>query len=132
VSIWSIHVYDKPDECFFNASNCTRPSAALIADCAATARKANATLFVGEYGGPAPNFTGPSLAAQAFPAAVLQAQVDDARTAGAFALSAIWAWECPTHRNKTNCIWPNSTRPAEAGSGRMLSLIQEANRAMQL
>ena len=130
VSIWSIHIYDKTEECFFDPHNCTVPSAALVADCANAASAAGAMLFVGEFGGPTPNYTGPSVASQAFPGAVLQAQVADAHAHGAFGLSAIWAWQCPTHRCDMNCIWPNSTRPTEAGSDRMLRLLQEADEAM--
>ena len=49
---------------------------------------------------------------------------------GAFALSAIWAWECPTHREDMVCIYPGSTRPKERGSDRMIQLIRAANAQM--
>ena len=131
VPVWSIHTY-AGGACFFDAKNCTPPGPALVAECAAAAKASGAVLFVGEYGGPAPNYTGPTVASQAFPASVLDAQVADAQARGAFALSAIWAWECPTHRADMNCIWPNSSRPTEAGSRRLVTLLQAANKAMRL
>lgn len=154
-------------------------------------------LYVGEYGGPQPNFTGPTAAAQAFPEALLRWQVGASkRTAAAPApkppegspapaptpteatperrsrvLSSIWSWECPSHRGTMNCVYPSgglarggggkgggggsvslaatasptaaerawrpsplpgqkSRKPAEAGSDRMLALLQWAERRL--
>ena len=80
------------------------------------------------------NVVSEAMKAQPTPAvrAWLDAQVADAQARGAFALSAIWAWECPTHRADLNCIWPNSSRPTEAGSRRLVTLLQAANKAMRL
>ena len=115
--------FGKPgDGCVSNAS--------LIVVAAATAAQHDAMLYVGEYGGPGPNFTGPTAADQAFPTAVLDLQVADAKTGGPFALSTIWAWECPMHRSDMVCIWPNSTAPKEHGSNAMIRAIQRANAAM--
>ena len=49
---------------------------------------------------------------------------------GAFVLSTIWAWECPTRREDMVCIWPGSTRAKERGSDRMIELIRTANSRM--
>ena len=94
---------------------------------ATEADDAHALLFAGEYGGPSPNFTGPSAADQALPRALLQAQVADARAGGAFALSALWAWQCPTHRSDMVCVWPGSMVKNETGSDAMVSMLQQAN-----
>ena len=81
----------------------------------------------GEFGGPNPTFTGPSVEDQGFPAAVLDAQVAGG---DAFMLSTIWAFESPSHRKDMVEIWPGSTRTKELGSGRMLQLIAAANEKM--
>jgi hypothetical protein len=62
--------------------------------------------------------------------AALQLQVQAARSGGAFAISSIWAWECPSHRADMRCIWPGSHQRGEEGSDRMVRLLQEANRQM--
>ena len=152
VDIISLHSYDSdsPDSCYFDAHNCSgtfaSPGGSVVA---AAVEYAAATLgkpvYVGEYGGPGPTFTGPSAADQAYPAAVLDYQVQAAPGAGstaggvgaaasssAFPLSTIWAWACPSHRADMACIWPNSTRAKEAGSNRMLKLLTTANEKMQL
>jgi len=152
VDIISLHSYDSdsPGSCYFDAHNCSgtfaSPGGSVVA---AAVEYAAATLgkpvYVGEYGGPGPTFTGPSAADQAYPAAVLDYQVQAAPGAGstaggvgaaasssAFPLSTIWAWACPSHRADMACIWPNSTRAKEAGSNRMLKLLTTANEKMQL
>jgi hypothetical protein len=50
--------------------------------------------------------------------------------ASAFVLSAIWAWECPSHRGDMVCVYPNSTDPKEAGSNTMAAAIRAANEQM--
>jgi hypothetical protein len=133
LEVWSIHHYSNTAECWFDQANEDKQCAdgtrgdnvALATVAAAVAKEAGAALFVGEYGGKGPNFTGPSVQDQSFPAAMLDAQVAD--TSGAFLLSGIWAWMCPSHRKDMVCIYPNSTLPKEAGSNRMVRLLQEAN-----
>lgn len=79
---------------------------------------AGAVLYVGEYGGASPNFTGPSVVDQAFAVSILQTQVADP---GIFVLSTIWAWECPSHQETMVCIVPNASPTSkEAGSSRMV------------
>ena len=65
-------------------------------------------MCTGEYGGPSPYFTGPTIADQAFPAAALDYQVEDAKSGGAFGISTIWAWMGATHRKDMVQIWPGS------------------------
>lgn len=124
LDIWSIHHYEG-DTCFFgHDSDCV--TSAYVATIAARAALAKGkVLYVGEYGARGPNFTGPSEADQAWPAAMLDAQVAD--EGGAFLLSSIWAWECPSHRSDMVCIWPGSERGDESGSDRMASLLRSAN-----
>ena len=92
-----------------------------------------ALLYVGEYGGQGPNFTGPLLTDQAWPRAVLDAQVRSATAPGrgAWALSTLWAWECYTHRADMVCLWPNSTRPRENASDAMIEYVQRADARMR-
>ena len=80
-----------------------------------------------------PNFTGPLLADQAWPRAVLDAQVRSATAPGrgAWALSTLWAWECYTHRADMVCLWPNSTRPRENASDAMIEYVQRADARMR-
>ena len=120
LEIWSIHIYD---------NSVAWPSSRVQVVDAATkaAGDAQAMLFVGEYGGPTPNYTGPTAADQAFPQAILQAQVADAHAGGAFGLSALWAWQCPTHRDSMVCVWPGSTVKNESGSDAMVHMLQQAN-----
>jgi hypothetical protein len=113
LEIWSIHYYNNTKDCWFDQANkdkkCTNgvrgDNVALANVAASAAEDAGAALFVGEYGGKGPNFTGPSVQDQAFPAAMLAAQVNHGPS---FILSAIWAWQCPSHRKDMTCIWPNS------------------------
>eukprot|EP00040_Diaphanoeca_grandis_P005351 m.32492 g.32492 ORF g.32492 m.32492 type:complete len:460 (+) comp16652_c0_seq2:92-1471(+) len=130
VGVWSVHHYDDPSTCYFDKQDCTR-NASLILVASRAAQAANAAVFVGEYGGANPNFTGPTAADQLFPTAILQHQVEDAKAGGAIILSAIWAWECPCHRHDMVCIYPNSTVPKEAGSNKMISILQTANAQLQ-
>jgi hypothetical protein len=126
VEIVSIHHYAAPDACFFQANNCANASLVVIAASAVAPK----LLFVGEYGGNNPKFTGPLPADQLFNRQLLDFQVASARASpatGDFRLSAIWAWECPSHRNDMVCIYPKSNRPLEQGSDVMLALIQAAN-----
>ena len=51
----------------------------------------------------------------------------DAKAGGSFALSAVWAWECPTHRSDMVCIWPHSQVANESGSDAMIALLRDAN-----
>lgn len=136
LEIWSIHYYNSTKDCWFDQANkdkkCTNgvrgDNVALANVAASAAEDAGAALFVGEYGGKGPNFTGPSVQDQAFPAAMLAAQVNHGPS---FVLSAIWAWQCPSHRKDMTCIWPNSKVAKEAGSNRMVGLIQQANKELQ-
>jgi hypothetical protein len=136
VDVWSIHYYQPSsngDSCYFDKERCaTGPE--LVAAAEEAAAKAGAMLFLGEYGGPNPYFTGPTVADQAFPSAMLDSQVNSSVAKGPFMLSAIWAWQCPTHRSDMVCIWP--TNPGnvanESGSDRMVSLIQSANAKMKV
>ena len=79
-------------------------------------------LYIGEYGGPPPNFTGPSVEHQAFPRALLNWQVEQqqrGRRARLRTLSSIWGWMCPAKRDSMRCIWgDNSTewRSGEEGA----------------
>ena len=126
VEIVSIHHYAAPDACFFQSNNCANASLAAIA-AAAVAPK---LLFVGEYGGNNPNFTGPSANDQRFNREMLDLQVASAQSApdaGDIRLSAIWAWECPSHRATMVCIYPKSSRPEEQGSDLMTEYIQQTN-----
>ena len=128
---WGIHHYNPStaeataSTCFFTDPCVDDMSVVTAADEAAT--EAGASLFVGEFGGPDPEFTGPSHDAQLWPEAVLQAQVDSANGSGSMIASAIWAWGCYTHRSDMNCIFPGSDRPAEAGSDTMVAVLQETN-----
>lgn len=108
---------------------CRRQSNTTVLQAAAAAAHAvGKPLYIGEYGGLRPNFTGPTAAAQAFPTAVLEWQVEAsrgesrghqaARTVGADpgttllphrlrTLSSIWAWTCPSHSHSMYCLDPN-------------------------
>jgi hypothetical protein len=134
VDIWSAHHYmpaSLPQGCYFSndKTNCTW-DASLLAVVADAAKKAGKMLYVGEYGGPGPDFTGPTVANQSFPKSVLDLQTSDAQAGGVFSVSTIWAWACPSHRRDMVCIWPGSTRPKEAGSSAMVKVISGANAAM--
>ena len=145
VDIWSVHHYDLAAEnrstscdgtnnhscrdCFFDPDSCVN-GARLTSAAATAAKAAGKVLYQGEYGGGAPNFTGPSAADAAYPTAVLEAQVKSANDGGAFLLSTIWAWECASERDSWACIWPNSTRASESGSDIMVAAIVSANTKM--
>ena len=130
VDIISIHHYEAP-KCWFDKKNCTNdfhsPGGNLFQFAAVKAAAVGKALFVGEFGGPNPTFTGPTKANQSFPTALLDYQV---QAGDVFLLSTIWAWSCPSHRKDMVCIWPNSTRAKEAGSNQMLRVINEANAKM--
>ena len=133
----SIHHYDDDKACWFNKSFCGLTNVGLVTLAAKRAKSLGKTIYVGEYGGPGPNFTGPSVSDQAFPAAMLDLQVaagsgDSGTEDGSFMLSTIWAFESPSHRKDMTEIWPGSTRPKERGSARMLQLIAAANKKMSL
>ena len=75
VDIMSLHHYMSNTTCYFNKTNCGLSTVALLTLAAERAASVGKIAYVGEYGGPHPNFTGPSIEAQSFPAAVLDAQV---------------------------------------------------------
>lgn len=135
VDVWSIHVYDQggyqgSEDCWFNESPCV--TSIDVVKAASQEAKANgAMLYVGEYGGKNPHFTGPSAADQAFPKAILQAQIDDQANNGSFALSSIWAWACASHRSDMVCIYPNSTIDKEQGSNEMIKILNDANQNLK-
>eukprot|EP00912_Choanoflagellata_sp_UC4_P002207 UC4_evm1s1394 len=129
VDIWSIHHYETED-CWISKSSACVNNASLAIIAASVAKKYDALLYVGEYGGPHPNFTGPSTIDQAFPASILKAQVENVASGGSFQISTIWSWACPSHRDDMVCIFLNSSRSREQGSSRMVKLIQEANSGM--
>eukprot|EP01043_Picozoa_sp_COSAG02_P038869 COSAG02_NODE_3029_length_7507_cov_4.542953_6_plen_139_part_00 len=130
----SIHHYDDDKACWFNKSFCGMSNVGLVTLAARRAKSLGKTIYVGEYGGPSPNFTGPSVSDQAFPAAMLDLQVaagaSDSSADGSFMLSTIWAFESPSHRKDMTEIWPGSSRLKEQGSARMLQLIATANKKM--
>ena len=152
VDIASLHVYAGTRGCWFGRGPgaCHRQSNVSVIEAAAAAAAAvGKPIYVGEYGGPAPNFTGPLRSHQAFPEAVLRWQVaaqqraEEQRRAGLRgasppALSSIWGWMCPSKRRTMRCIWPTSENGAatmphsvvvgeEQSSAHMLSLMQWAN-----
>lgn len=141
---WSIHLYSGThghvdNNCYFKSiGNETCASQTdVIAAASTAASSAGRGLFLGEYGGPAPNFTGPTKESQAYPSAVLALQVAQAKSApdaSAFDLSAIWAFMCSWTRNqfpmKMVCIFPDSNLPSESGSKAMLDLILQADAAL--
>lgn len=124
VDIWSVHMYDNDK----GDSNTSLLSAAV-----SRARERGAMLFLGEYGGHGPNFTGPSAASRRFPQLCLDAQVEDVKNGtGGFALSAIWAWVCPSHRRDMVCIWPGEPDgPKESGTKPVLRMLSKANKLLQ-
>ena len=129
VDIVSLHVYPGLKGCWFGRAAdhaCHRQNnITLLSVAARAAASVGKPLYVGEYGGRAPNFTGPTEQAQAFPEAVLRWQVES-RTAVAGAprpLSSIWSWSCPSKRATMRCAWP-----FEEGSARLVALLQAAER----
>eukprot|EP00966_Prymnesium_polylepis_P294414 6798647-Prymnesium_polylepis.1 len=151
----SMHVYPPhpramahPERCPFGMSEGCAANGTLSLELAeAAAASAGKLLFVGEFGGPPPNFTGPGAAEQAYPEAVLRLQSEPTAAqhgggARAFALSAIWAWACPSHLDEMRCLYtregagtgPSSSHTeaaAYAGSERLLERLQHANARMQ-
>ena len=126
VDIWSIHVY--PDGCYFHGGCASIVD--VIQAASEVAYAAKTVLFVGEYGGAAPLFTGPTASHRAAAASVLSEQVLQAHSGGAFALSALWAWQCYSHRGDMQCVWPGSTRASDGGSAAMVQALQSSNFAM--
>jgi len=125
--------------CYFKslANETCAPLTEIIAAASTAASSAGRGLYLGEYGGPAPNFTGPTRESQAFPSTALALQVAQAKSApdtSAFDLSTIWAFMCSWTRNqfpmKMVCIFPDSNLPSESGSKAMLDLILEADAAL--
>ena len=145
VDIASLHAYDGARGCWFGrgkASNvstgCHRQSNMSVIEAAAVAVDAvGKPLYIGEYGGPPPNFTGPSMEHQAFPRALLNWQVEQqqrGRRARLRTLSSIWGWMCPAKRDSMRCIWgTNSTewRSGEEGSIRMLQMLRWARKQIE-
>ena len=88
---------------------------------------------------------------QAFPQAVLELQAEplprsvespanaidadahgETRGTRPFALSALWAWACPSHLNEMRCLHPNSSsRHSYAGSERLVAGLQRVNRRLR-
>jgi len=120
--VWSIHHYENKDVCYFET--CTNNASIVVETAANESLKHDAFFYLGEYGGPNPNFTGPSVENQSFPFHVLSFQQE---FPSALPLSTIWAWACPSHRSDMTCIYPNSTVPKESGSNRMLQRLIDAN-----
>ena len=114
----------------------------------ALATREGKLLFVGEFGGNVPNFTGPTSSARVYPTAVLKLQARASALSVAldsnaalsatpginkrsFVASAIWAWACPTHLDTMRCLHANTTlHPSYLGSEHMLTTLQRANRLM--
>ena len=139
VDYWSIHLYDTPKavdkSCYFKEAG-TNGSCAPLTDVIAAASIAASTagkgLYMGEYGGPFPNFTGPTKESQAYPSAVLALQVAQAKSApdaSVFDLSTIWAYMGCTGGG-TVFIDPDSNIPSDSGSKAMLDVILQADAAL--
>ena len=131
VDIISAHAYAGLRGCYFEGYRfkvgCRRQSNVTVLSAAAEAAKSvGKPLYVGEFGGPSPNFTGPTSGAQAFPDAVLRWQAE----AQPRVLSSIWAWECPSHRESMRCVSQSAAERGDAGSRRMLALLQAAERRL--
>ena len=79
---WSIHLYANntsvDNGCYFKsfANESCAPLTDVIAAASTAASIAGRGLYLGEYGGPHPNFTGPTKESQAFPSAALALQHD--------------------------------------------------------
>ena len=108
-------------------------NASSLSAAASHARERGAMLFLGEYGGHGPDFTGPSDASRRFPQLCLDTQVEDAKHGtGGFALSAIWAWACPSHRRDMVCIWPGEPDGSkESGTNAVLDMLSKANKVLK-
>ncbi len=147
--IVSTHVYANKGCWFSKGAHCTRQDSLNLTEAVARlAAREGKLLYVGEYGGTKPNHTGPTAEAQAFPEALLRWQVAHGehapRRGGSNShavpshtparrpvLSSIWAWECASHRHEMQCIYPNSDRPSDSGSGRMVALLRQANAQLE-
>ena len=110
--IWSIHLYawrcETTSQIF--GVNCSL----LLSNISALASKYNALFMLGEYGSTGPFFAGPNKTDLAFVKTVLDTQVADARINGSFAISLLWAWQCPSHAEMV-CTNPTLTAsPLEA------------------
>jgi RimJ/RimL family protein N-acetyltransferase len=85
---WSIHLYDEapgPGRCYFSPDQETcAPLIDVIQAAGVAASRAGAALYLGEFGGPKPDFTGPSEQNQTFPAAALELQVAQATNEGMY------------------------------------------------
>ena len=122
VEVWSMHMYDNP----LGTRNTS-----FLASASALAKNASAVIFVGEYGGHGPNFTGPASESRRFPSLVLDQQVKDAQQGGSFIISSVWAWACPSHRKDMVCIWPGQPDgEKESGTKPMLALLKNANKRL--
>ena len=141
---WSVHLYDNAmgaavdNGCYFKSftNQTCAPLTEVIAAASTAASIAGRGLYLGEYGGPHPNFTGPTKESQAFPSAALALQVAQAKSApdaSAFDLSTIWAfmgaWTRIAPWNMV-FIFPDSKIPSESGSKAMLDLILQADAAL--
>ena len=143
VDYWSIHLYNTHKAvdhgCYFKEAGTNETCAPLtdvIAAASTAASSAGRGLYLGEYGGSNPNFTGPTKESQAYPAAALALQVAQAKAApdaSAFDLSTIWAymgaWTRIAPWNAV-FIFPDSDIPSESGSKAMLDLIMQADAAL--
>lgn len=123
IDIWSMHMYDNEQ----GSRNISMLSAAVF-----RARAQGKMLFLGEYGGNSPNYTGPTPSSRRFPQKCLDTQVEDAKNGiGGLALSAIWAWACPSHRRDMVCIWPGEPDgQKETGTNATLAMLANANRQL--
>ena len=142
VDIISAHAYAGLRGCYFEGFRsrlgCRRQGNVSVLHAAAeAAASVGKPLYVGEFGGPSPNFTGPSPSSQAFPEAVLRWQAERRP----HVLSSIWAWGCPSHRTQMHCVSASPRQMADANtsdaptqdagpgsSARMLALLQAAER----
>lgn len=139
VDIVSTHLYAGTHGCWFGRQldhACHRQSNISVLTAAAdAAAEVGKPLYIGEYGGPAPNFTGPTLNATRFPEAVLRWQI--ARTVSPHqkqhkhrqpqptTISSIWSWTCAAKRATMHCIWPGQYIVEAEGSS------ESANHRMQ-
>ena len=132
VDLWSVHIYAQTDPkhgCYFSKTSCVRGTD-VIAIAAGQAKASDKILYVGEYGGHTPYYTGPTVQDQLYPSQVLDLQVNSSRSSRSIPLTTIWAWACPSHRTDMVCIFMNSSLPKEAGSHRMARLLAAANNNM--
>eukprot|EP01044_Picomonas_judraskeda_P005722 COSAG03_NODE_548_length_7000_cov_2.644110_7_plen_519_part_00 len=143
VDYWSIHLCDTTKAvdhgCYFKeagANGTCAPLTDVIATASSAASSAGKGFYLGEYGGPNPNFTGPTRESQAYPSAVLALQVAQAQSApdaSAFDLSTIWAymgaWTRIAPWNAV-FIFPDSNIPRESGSKAMLDTVLQADAAL--